>query len=319
MKRLLKFVIGLVVIAYLIVIIKAFFTDPAQETRFSPRDSLDVIIHAGREGIAPSDTLYALQMASNMGVDVLEMNIHGSVDGHLVLIHDDTVDRTTNGSGKVSDKTAAELLSLDAAYYYSPEPDFSNIRDFDKRKKVRNPDIIYPLRGQGIRIPLLKAVFESFPTKRMIIEIKQKTPAIAVQFCHMIQSYGRQADIVVGSFHQQVMNEFREACPEVATSMTPREGMIFFLGSKILLTRALSPKAAVLQFPPTIGLPGDFGFLGEIDVVDARLVKEAHRKNMSVQVWTVNESEEMEHLINMGVDGIMTDYPQRLMNVLNKK
>jgi len=317
MKRFLKIIFTLLVIIYLVVVSKAFFTDPVRETRFSPDGSLAVIPHAGRVGTTPSDTMFALRHAAEIGVDILELNIHASADGHLVVIHDDTVDRTTNGTGNVNDITAAELISLDAAYYYSPDPEYSNLRDKKKRHSARSLVKKYPMRGKGIRIPLLKEVFEVFPEKRMIIEIKQKEPSISEKFCRMIQSYHRQEDILVGSFHQQAMDEFREACPQVATSTTPREGLIFFLGSKLLLTRAFSPKAVALQFPGYIEFPEVLSFLGGIEAVNSRLVNEAHRKNMTVQVWTVNDPEQMKHYIDLGVDGIMTDYPQRLIDLKN--
>ena len=88
-----------------------------------------------------------------------------------------------------------------------------------------------------------------------------------------------------------------------------------FLASKLLLTRAFSPEATALQFPGTIRLPDSLSFIGSIEAVNKRLVKESHRKSMAVQVWTVNDPEEMRRLIDLKVDGIMTDYPQKLINL----
>ena len=305
----------MIIIIYLVVVNKAFFTDPAKETKFSPMNRVEVIAHQGGAGIHPSNTLFAMQKAAAMGVDILEMDVHRSVDGHLVLIHDDTVDRTTNGSGKVKERTAAELISLDAAYYFSPDADYSNIREKKRRHQLENQESKYPLRGKNIRIPLMKEVFEAFPQKRMIIEIKQKSPSMAGQFCQLIRSYHRQEDVMVGSFHQQAMDEFRESCPEVPTSATPREGLLFFLGSKLKLTRAFSPEATALQFPGAMKLPESLSFLGRIETVNEGLIKEAHRKNMTIHVWTINDPEEMKKLIDLQVDGIMTDYPKRLIDI----
>ena len=318
MKRFFKVIFGLIFIVYLIVVTKAFFTDPVKETRFSPRNKVDVIAHQGGAGIHPSNTLYAMQKAAALGVDILEMDVHRSADGHLVLIHDHTVDRMTNGTGKVMEKTAAELISLDAAYYFSPDPDYSNIREKKRRHQLKNQDSKYPLRGKGIRIPLLKEVFEAFPDKRMIIEIKQKSPSIAEQFCRLIRSYHRQQDILVGSFHQQAKHQFREHCPDVPTSATPREAVLFFVGSKLKLTRAFSSKAVALHLPGAIKLPESLSFLGSIESISPGLVKEAHRKNMTIHVWTVNEPQEMKKLIDLQVDGIMTDYPQKMTGLMKQ-
>ena len=125
-------------------------------------DRVLVMAHQGGDGLWPSNTLYAFERAVQAGVNVLELDVHASQDGALVVIHDDSVDRTTDGSGLVGDKTLAELKKLDAGYDWSPE----------------RTGETFPYRGQGITLPTLQEVFAAFPDTRVNVEIKQLEPSI---------------------------------------------------------------------------------------------------------------------------------------------
>ena len=115
--------------------------------------------------------------------------------------------------------------------------------------------------------------------------------------------------VIVGSFRQDVMNEFRRACPEIATSATPSEVTEFLALSKTGLSESYSPPMQALQVPEG---------LGNLSVITEDFVKNAHRKNLQIHVWTINNPADMQRLINLGVDGIMTDYPDRLLNLLGR-
>ena len=158
-----------------------------------------VIAHAGSE-LYPTDTLYALEQYAAMDVDVLEMDLHMTADGEIILIYDDTVDRTTNGSGDVREMSLAELQTLDAGWYWTKD------------------EQTYPFRDQGITIPTLREVFETFPDYAMIIEIKQESPSMAAPLCDLIREYEMQEKVLVPSFSDEAIQEFREVCPEVATA-----------------------------------------------------------------------------------------------------
>ena len=253
-----------------------------------------VLAHQGGERLWPSNTMFAFERAVDLGVDVLELDLHSSSDGKLVVIHDGTVDRTTNGSGPVNEHSAAELQALDAGSYWSPEGSGES----------------HPYRGLGIGIPTLSEVFEAFPGMPMNLEIKQVDPPIAGLVCRRIREHGREEAVMVGSFHDEVLREFRSACPEVATSAGPNEVRTLFVLSRLFLGNLYRPTADALQVPE---------YQGRLRVVTPRFVEAAHAKGVQVHVWTPNETADMERLLSMGVDGIITDRPDRLMRLLDRE
>ena len=115
--------------------------------------------------------------------------------------------------------------------------------------------------------------------------------------------------VIVGSFRQNVIDEFRAACPEVATSASPSEVTKFLTLSKTGISESYSPPMQALQIPEN---------LGALSIVTKDFVENAHRKNLKVHVWTINETADMQRLSEVGVDGIMTDYPDRLLDLLKR-
>ena len=160
-----------------------------------------VIAHQGGDGIWPGDTLYAFEKAVEVGADVLEMDAHITQDGKIVLMHDEEVDRTTDGTGLIEDMTLDELKHLDAAYQWS--------NDGGKT---------FPYRGQGIEVPTLDELFQKFPQIRYVIEIKLTQNPIDQLLCALIREHEMQDKVMVASFHDEAMQNFRATCPEVATS-----------------------------------------------------------------------------------------------------
>lgn len=255
-----------------------------------------VIAHQGGDGERPSNTIVAFQYAVEIGVDVLEMDIHSTRDGVLVTIHDDTVDRTTNGTGRVHDFTFAELQELDAGYEWPTVEEEAGRTD-------------RPYRGQGIVIPALEEVFSTFPDMQMVIEIKQTEPSIVQPFCDLLREYSMQEQVIVASFHPEPMYAFRDACPEVATAGVEEEILPFFVLNTVGLSGAYQPTAEAFQVPE---------YSGDLHVVTQRFVENAHAKNVMVQPWTINSVDQMERMVDVGVNGIMTDYPARLMELLGR-
>ncbi|HEX7005197.1 MAG TPA: glycerophosphodiester phosphodiesterase [Trueperaceae bacterium] len=294
MSRPLRIVSALLLLAALGYAVLSLIARPRPATPFL--ESLErpiVFAHQGGDGLWPSNTIYAFERALELGADVLEMDVHSSSDGTLVVIHDDTVDRTTNGSGRVNSLTVEELQALDAGYDWSPG-----------RKGET-----FPYRGLGLQIPTLAQVFDSFPKAPLNLEIKQVEPSIAELLCDRIRAYGREDSVMVGSFHDTALREFRRACPEVATSAGPGEVRLLFVLSKLFLGGLYRPAADALQVPET---------QGSLRVVTPGFVEAAHAKNVQVHVWTPNETEEMERLLASGVDGIISDRPDRLLRVLDR-
>jgi glycerophosphoryl diester phosphodiesterase len=251
-----------------------------------------VIAHQGGDGLWPGDTLYAFEQAAAQGVDVLEMDLHITQDGVLVISHDETVDRTTNGAGNIEDMTLAEIKALDAGYNWSNDGGQT-----------------YPYRGLGITIPTLEEIFQAFPEYRMTIEIKKTEGSMAAPFCQLIRAYGMQDKVLVASFHDERMAEFRQTCPEVATSSARHETTVFVLMSKAFLGRLYSPAFYALQVPQESG---------GITVMTAQFVRAAHERNLRVEPWTIDDPEQMKLYIDWGVDGLITDRPDLLLEILGR-
>ena len=251
-----------------------------------------VIAHQGGDGLWPGDTMFAFEQAVGLGVDVLEMDLHITRDGVLVLSHDETVDRTTNGIGEIEEMILDELKALDAGYDWSADGGGT-----------------FPYRGQGISIPTLEEVFLAFPKYRMTIEIKKTERSMAQPFCELIRQHDMQDKIVVASFHDERMEEFRQVCPEVATSSARQETTVFVLLSKAFLGRFYSPRFYALQVPEESS---------DITVMTAQFVRAAHERNLKVEPWTIDDPEQMQRYIDWDVDGIITDRPDILLEILER-
>ena len=254
-----------------------------------------VIAHQGGDGIWPGDTMYAFEKAVEIGADVLEMDAHITKDNQIVLMHDEKVDRTTNGKGLIEDLTVAELKQLDAAYQWS--------NDGDKT---------FPFRGQGIQVSTLEELFQKFPQMRYVIEIKLTENPIDKPLCDLIRKHNLQNKVVVASFHDEAMQNFRTTCPEVATSASRGEVTEFVLLGKVFLSGLVAPQYQSIQPPydPSESM--------NIPIMTRRFIREAHAKNVAVEPWTVDDPALMKQYIEWGVDGIMTDRPDLMMKVLKE-
>jgi glycerophosphoryl diester phosphodiesterase len=251
-----------------------------------------VMAHRGGAGLWPENTLLAFERARDLGVDVIETDVHSTSDGVLVIMHDSTVDRTTGGTGRLQDMTLAEVKRLDAGYRWSA--------DMSKT---------FPWRGRGLLVPTLEEVFTRLPGMRFNIEPKQGSPSLIKPLCRIIQEKGMADKVMVGSFSQALLDEFRKECPEVATSAGPTEVGEFLRASRVKAAVEDKPKMRALQVPE---------YVGGIQVLTKDLVQAAHSRGLQVHAWTVNETEDMRRLLEAGVDGIVTDYPDRLINLLKK-
>ena len=252
-----------------------------------------VMAHRGGAGLWPENTLYAFERAVEMGVDVLETEIHSTADNNLVLLHDSTVNRTTNGTGPISSITLDELKTLDAGFTWT-----------------RDGGRTYPFRGKGITVPTLEEVFISLPTVRINIDIKQINISLAAPLCQTIRSFGMADKVMVASFNAKALNNFRQVCPEVATSASKREVTLFFFLNLIYLGSAYRATYQAFQVPE---------YSSGLRVLTRGFLDTAHARNLKVHVWTINEVVDMERLVKMGVDGIITDYPDRLIPLLKER
>ena len=279
----------IILIAYAILRLLA---KPIPDHPYFIPDKFLVIAHRGGPSLGPESTLYTFRKAVKLGVDVLEMDVRSTRDGQLIILHDDTVSRTTNATGPAQNYTLVDLKKLDAAHRWSPD----NGQTF-------------PLRNKGVQIPTLSEVFEAFPQTKLNLEIKEARSSTIQSLCRLIRDHQMTSNVVVASFDTDSLKEFRRLCPQVATSAGASEARLFFGLQKAYLEAAYSPDAQVLQVPEA---------LGDLRIVDKRFIDAAHARNMRVQVWLVNDVRSMQRLLELGVDGIMTDYPQRLMELLKK-
>lgn len=199
-------VMGLVA-AYRLVTVKP---RPAKDYVKSPRPLN--MAHQGGAGLALSNTIVAFRNALKVGADGLELDVHATKDGEVVVTHDDTVDRTTDGTGAVKDFTLAELKKLDAGYRFTPDNGQT-----------------YPYRGQGITIPTLREVLAEFPDQRINIEIKQSEPPIESKVLEVIDEMGMRDMVLVVSFDDAVMKWFREMAGDIAAGATENEIRTFVI------------------------------------------------------------------------------------------
>lgn len=254
-----------------------------------------VIAHQGGELLAPSNTLTAFQQAADLGVDVLEFDIHITKDGHLVTIHDPTVDRTTNGKGNVHDFTLNEIQKLDAGYHFE---------DLDGALSYR---------GKGAYIPSLEEVFQSFPKMKMVIEIKddnpnERVPEISEKLWTLIQKYHKKDQVVVASFDQKIINQFEEISDgQVALSAGEDEIRKFIIFKKLFLANLYKPNADVFQIPTKESI---------FNLASPSIMKEAERRNVNIQYWTIDDKETMRSLLEDGANGIITNRPDLMLEVL---
>lgn len=263
--------------------------------------------HQGGAREGPSSTLHAMRGAVGAGAHALELDVHATADRHLVVCHDATVDRTTDGSGAIAELTLAEVQALDNAYWWVP----GEVVDHAA------PAGAYPLRGRApadpeLRIPTLREVLEAFPGTYLNLDIKQTAPAVEpyeALVAELLASFGRTDDVIVASFHGEATAAFSALAPHVSTAAGMAATAAFYLAVRQGEEPPPTPHHA-LQVPPA--------YEGTT-VVDEQFVAAAHGHGLAVHIWTVDEADEMERLVALGVDGVMTDRPSVLQEVLGNR
>jgi glycerophosphoryl diester phosphodiesterase len=246
--------------------------------------------HQGGAAEAPSSTLFALRRAVDVGSHALELDVHCTSDGHLVVCHDATVDATTEGTGRIADQTLDDLRRLDNGYRFGPDEGF-------------------PHRGEGMRIATLVEVLEEFPSTYLNFDIKETAPtapAYEEKLAAELRRFGRADDVIVASFLDGATDAFASFVPEVSTSAGTLAVAEFW---RAVQDGAPTPamRHHALQVPHRFQ---------DTVVVDRRFVDRAHEAGLAVHVWTIDDPAEMEELLALDVDGIMTDRPSVLASIL---
>lgn len=249
-----------------------------------------LIAHRGGAALYPENTLYAFTRAHSLWqADMLELDVRASADGHCVVIHDDTVDRTTNGTGAVASMTLAELRALDAAWHFT-----------------RDGGRTFPLRGRGVAIPTFDEVLRALPAMPITVEVK--TGAAQRPLFDAIRAARAGARVIAAGAFEADRTLFHEWTG--ALSASTEQGKRFYKLHRLGLGRWARLGAHVAQSPE------------EWDgrrIVTPRFVRDVHRAGAHLHVWTVNEVADMERLLDWDVDGLVTDRPDRLARVLHAR
>jgi len=253
---------------------------------FYQSQSFNNIAHGTGRELVPGNTLEGAINAVAVGADIIELDVHLTLDKIVVLRHDASIDTTTNGSGYISDMTLSELQAFDVGFH-----------EYDYPTK---------LAVAGIRIASLESLFKALPDTRFLIELKPDDRETGVQLCRLVLAYGLQNQVLVGSFYSSVLETFRQACPEVPTSLGEEEARVMVLLSWMGLAHLYKPPGYSVQLP--------FEYYG-VPLVSKSLIRAADELNLAVDVWTVNDPQKMLKLIELGVDGIITDRPDILQAI----
>jgi glycerophosphoryl diester phosphodiesterase len=247
--------------------------------------------HRGASARAPENTLESFRLATEDEAGGLETDVHVTRDGHVVAIHDDTVDRTTDGSGLVREMTLAELQSLDAGFRFTPDGGAT-----------------YPYRGKGVHVPELREVLWEIPDLAVNVDIKEARPDVEEAVLRVIEGAGAQDRTLVVSEHTPVVGRFRRLSGgKVRTGASRGESRLFYYLSGLRLEGLLRPAYDALQVPVRHG---------ERELVTPRFLEAAHGVGVRVDVWTIDEPAEMRRLLDLGVDVVMTNRPEVLAGVM---
>ena len=250
-----------------------------------------VVAHRGDSHHFPENTLEAFTSAVSMGIDVIETDVHLSRDGEVVIWHDPTLERNTDGTGSVEAHTLKELKRLDAGYTFSQDAGST-----------------YPFRGKGIRLATLNEALEACPEQRFNVDLKSRNPAIVDVFNRTVTQHHAEDRVLCASFHLNNLRLMRALNPRILTSLTTLEVLPLLMRQKLrLLPRSLNlSRTAVFQVPVS-----QWG----IQVVTDSFIETFHRLGAIIQVWTINEEQQMRSLFAMGVDSVMTDDPATVIRV----
>lgn len=248
--------------------------------------------HRGASAHYPENTLPAFQAAIDAGVPYLELDVWATADGHVVAHHDETLLRLCGDLRRVSDVTLAELKGMDAGFGFSPD------------------GLSRPCCGQGITVPTLTEVFETFPTAFCNIEVKQESPAIEARVLASIEAAGATDRVLLAAEQDAIMQRLRSLSGPIPTSFSFGELAAFFGWLQKGCQGDYRPPGVALQIPER--------WQGQT-LVTPETVRAAHTLGLEIHVWTVNEPRDMERLLALGVDGLMSDYPERLVEVMGRR
>lgn len=277
--------------------------------------------HRGAKGTYPENTLLSFAKAIEQGVEGLELDVHMTKDGEIVVIHDESLERTTDGNGSIKDMTLEEVKQFSAG----PKSKFAHFPNYDEELWAAE------------RVPTLMEVFEllkPYPTE-LNIELKttlEKYEGIEEKVLSIVKAYGNQRKVVYSSFHLPTILRVKKLSPEAKIA--------WLLNEKITLPKdqLQTLELDALHIAKSIVLPNKsialklMYLISTLNVSEANEIKQLvdfiestnavdafHNLYEQIRVWTVNEPEEIKQLLDLGVDTIITDYPERALSIRNEQ
>ena len=279
-----------------------------------------VVSHRGGAQVAPENTLVAFERsaAADIQAEVMELDVHTSADGELVVIHDHTIDRVTGeGNGcdfeqdtetetygviHVNDLTLAELQSYNAGYCWE-DPDAAEDAEEDERFPYRENGVAY-----GAYVPALRTVLQAYPTQRFIVEVKQNDPSLVEPLMELIDEEGAIQRVCFSNFDPDGTAELAEAMPDGACLALSSEGIRCWASESIMPFGGGSCEAYDLGSVPHEN--------GGFDMKSERFVGNIQATGAPVFMWTINDQQLMKQVLDLGVDGVITDRPDLLREMV---
>jgi glycerophosphoryl diester phosphodiesterase len=252
-----------------------------------------LVAHRGGSLLAPENTCLAFDRAVELGADAIELDVHLTRDGVVVVFHDDETERLTGAPGTIEERTVAEVRELDAAYGFTPDGGRT-----------------CPLRGSGVQVPTLAEVLARYPVLRFSVEAKSEDSSLAEALVLVVQMARAVDRVCLGSFFDDQAARIGALLPEVAR----------FLPQQAATRHVMAAKSGL----PAAGCPSGYDLaalphrLEDMTVVDRSVVEHFHRLGIPVHAWTVNEEAEMRELLALGVDGLITDRPDLAARVMGR-
>lgn len=247
-----------------------------------------IFAHRGASGEFPENTMASFEAAARLGAEYFELDVHMTRDGEVVIAHDSDLSRVSGRPGAIAELTLAQVQEADAGYAFSPDGGAT-----------------FPFRDRGIRIPRLAELLEALPSGRFNIEPKQIVPSVIPELLKVIDRAGMRRRVLIAGEQQAPLDEVRALAPGVPTSF-PYGEVAEFLQAMASKQRGYKPRADALQIPPE--------YQGW-KLATPEIIAFARGLGVEVHVWTVNDPAEMITLLDIGVAGIMTDFPARALAV----
>jgi glycerophosphoryl diester phosphodiesterase len=253
-----------------------------------------LVAHRGGALLAPENTLPAFDQAVLFGADAFETDVHLTSDGEVIVFHDDETTRLTGQPGTIEARTAAQVRALDAGYGFTADGGQT-----------------FPWRDRGVAPPTLRDLLARYPHMRMNIDAKNADPALAAALVRVVREAGAVDRVCLGSQHDPQGERLRALLPEACHFLPESAATCHVMAARVEGATGCPGGWDVADLPHRLE--------GGIAVVDLATVEYLHRQGIAVFVWTVDEEPDMRELVAAGVDGIMTDRPDRLAIVLGRE